>query len=401
MGRKSNADKGKARGSKTMVIGVPTYYKRKDGRWTAEVKIKSGYDIKRKYFYGKQKGEVVLKMNDFLQSPEIVKVSEGVLLSTYAEKWLKSRRNNLKPTSFDRLEHVVHNHINRFLGDYEINKIDNFDISKAISTYQDEGHSFSSVNKFYGCLNSIFTHAVQTETIRKSPIIKEDHKPNKNKLEAERETKPKERIFSKEELERFKIACFSQYKNGNYRCSLRWAFQFMLNTGIRLGEMIALTYGDIDLNKKTVYINKNVVWIRNRDKDGKHIKGMHPQLQYTTKGGRDRVVPLNEKAIEAVLEMKKTTYKDDTSLLIHSKKGGYANPNECDQRFYKVLEKANIEKVGLHTLRHQFCSTLFEAGVNVKRISKILGHKDVSTTVNIYTHIIKGLEDEEELKICV
>ena len=52
MGRKSNADKGKARGAKTMVIGVPTYYKRKDGRWTAEVKIKSGFDIKRKYFYG-------------------------------------------------------------------------------------------------------------------------------------------------------------------------------------------------------------------------------------------------------------------------------------------------------------------------------------------------------------
>ena len=142
-------------------------------------------------------------------------------------------------------------------------------------------------------------------------------------------------------------------------------------------------------------------WIKNRDKDGKHIKGMHPQLQYTTKGGRDRVVPLNAKAIEAVLEMKKKTYKDDTSLLIHSKKGGYANPNECDQRFYIVLKNANIEKVGLHTLRHQFTSTLFEAKMNPKRISEIVGHKDVSTTINIYTHIIKGLEDEEELKICV
>ena len=384
-----------------MVVGVPTYYKRKDGRWTAEVKIKSGFDVKRKYFYGKQKGEVVLKMNDFLQSPEIVKVSESILLSTYAEKWLESKRNNLKPTSFDRIEHVVHNHINRLLGDYEIAKIDNFDISKAISTYQDEGHSFSSVNKFYGCLNSIFTHAVQTETIRKSPIIKEDHKPNKNKLEAERKTKPKERIFTKEELERFKIACFSQYKNGNYRYPSRWAFQFMLNTGLRLGEMIALTYGDIDLSKKTVSINKNVVWVKNRDKDGKRIKGTHPVLQHTTKNGRDRVVPLNAKAIEAVIEMKKRNYKDDTSLLIHSKKGGYANPNECDQRFYKVLEKANIEKTGLHTLRHQFCSSLFEAQINVKRISLLLGHKDISTTINIYTHIIKGLDDIDELDICV
>ena len=384
-----------------MVVGVPTYYKRKDGRWTAEVKIKSGFDVKRKYFYGKQKGEVVLKMNDFLQSPEIVKVSEGVLLSTYAEKWLESRRNNLKPASFDRLEIVVHKHINRLLGDYEIGKIDNFDISKAISIYQAEGNSYSSVAKFYSCLNNIFKHAVQTDTIRKSPVIETDHKPNKNKLEAERETKPKERIFSKEELERFKIACFSQYKNGNYKCSLRWVFQFMLNTGIRLGEMIALTYGDVDLDKKTVYINKNVVWVANRDKDGKRTKGMHPKLQYTTKGGRDRIVPLNEKAIEAVLEMKKKTYKDDTSLLIHSKKGGYANPNECDQRFYIVLKNANIEKVGLHTLRHQFTSTLFEAKMNPKRISEIVGHKDVSTTINIYTHIIKGLEDEEELKICV
>ena len=384
-----------------MVIGVPTYYKRKDGRWTAEVKIKSGFDVKRKYFYGKQKGEVVLKMNDFLQSPEIVKVSEGVLLSTYAEKWLESKRNNLKPTSFDRIEIVVHNHINRLLGDYEIGKIDNFDISKAISTYQAEGKSFSSVIKFYGCLNSIFKHAVQTETIRKSPIIEDDHRPNRNKLEAERETKPKERIFTKEELERFKDTCFSQFKNGNYKYSSRWAFQFMLNTGVSVGEMRALTYGDIDQNKKTVTINKNVVRLHNRDKDGKRIKGTNSKLQNTTKTGRDRVVPLNEKAIEAVLEMKKSNYKGDTSLLVQSKTGGYVKATDYDQRFYIILKNANIEKMGLHTLRHQFCSTLFEAGINVKRISKILGHKDVSTTINIYTHIIKGLEDEEELKICV
>lgn len=401
MGKESNRNQSKARGSKTMVVGVPTYYKRKDGRWTAEVKIKSGFDVKRKCFYGKQKNEVVLKMNEFLQRPEIVKVSESILLSTYAEKWLDSKRNNLKPASFDRIEVVVHNHINRLLGGYEISKIDNFDISKAISIYQAEGNSYSSVAKFYGCLNNIFKHAVQTETIRKSPVIEADHKPNKNKLEAERETKPKERIFTKEELECFKSTCFNQYKNGNYKYPSRWVFQFMLNTGLRLGEMIALTYGDIDLSKKTVSINKNVVWVKNRDKDGKHIKGTHPVLQHTTKNGRDRVIPLNAKAIEAVLEMKKRNYKDDTSLLIHSKKGGYANPNECDQRFYIVLKNANIEKVGLHTLRHQFCSTLFEAGINVKRISKILGHKDVSTTINIYTHIIKGLDDADELEICV
>ncbi|MBE7018825.1 MAG: hypothetical protein E7413_02970 [Ruminococcaceae bacterium] len=99
--------------------------------------------------------------------------------------------------------------------------------------------------------------------------------------------------------------------------------------------------------------------------------------------------------------MKKKTYKDDTSLLIHSKKGGYANQNECDQKFYIILKNANIERMGLHTLRHQFCSTLFEAGINPKKISLLLGYKDVSTTINTYTHIIKGLEDEEELKICV
>lgn len=153
--------------------------------------------------------------------------------------------------------------------------------------------------------------------------------------------------------------------------------------------------------KKTVSITKNVVWVSNRDKDGKRIKGFHPVLQHTTKGGRDRIVPLNSKAIEAVLEMKKRNYKDDTSLLLQNKQGGYVNPNECDERFYKVLEKANIERTGLHTLRHQFCSSLFEAQINVKRISLLLGHKDVSTTINIYTHIIKGLDDIDELDICV
>ena len=166
-----------------MVIGVPTYYKRKDGRWTAEVKIKSGFDIKRKYFYGKQKGEVVLKMNEFLQSPEIVKATESILVSTYALKWLETKRSGIKPASFDRVEGVVQNHINRLLGDYEIGKLDAFDISKAISTYQAENCSYSSMKKFYEYLNAILKHAVETETIRKNPIIESAHRPNKKKFE--------------------------------------------------------------------------------------------------------------------------------------------------------------------------------------------------------------------------
>ena len=176
----------------------------------------------------------------------------------------------------------------------------------------------------------------------------------------------------------------------------------MMNTGVRVGEMLCLTYGDIDLDKKLLYIKKNVVRVNNRDKDGKRLKGTSSKLQKTTKNGRDRIIPLNEKAVEAVLEMKKTNYKDDNSLLVQNKNGGYVKASNYDQKFYTVLKNANIERTGLHTLRHQFASALLEnGGISIKRISILLGHADVSTTVNTYIHIIKRLEEQDELKICV
>ncbi len=376
-----------------MVIGSPSYYKRGDGRWTGQVKVRTGAKTTTKYIYGNQRKIVVEKTNAFIAEHKALMSRNDMLYGDFLKKWLKYKRLDLKSTSYDRIEGIVRNQIVPALGDYMICGILSEDITDFLSDIKVK-YSFSTFKKCYECLNSSFEYACETEVLDRSPMSGMKKPKRDDKVEDDA------KCFTDAELRKFKETAFKQYKNGKYKYASRWEYIFMLNTGLRLGEMLALQYKDINLNTKKVRVNKNLVAIDKRDKDGKKLIGKELKLQ-TPKGGRTRYVPLNPIAIEAITEIKKQTYVNDESLVIQDKNGKHLNSRSYTKRFYTVLKDAELEKTGLHILRHQFATTMFHKGLDIKVISLYLGHKDVATTEKIYVHLVNERKELQKLDICV
>ena len=172
------------------------------------------------------------------------------------------------------------------------------------------------------------------------------------------------------------------YQLGRRTKHFMYAF-FMLNTGLRPGEALALTRADVDLKKKTVKVRKTYL-----EKEKK--------IQYSTKTEASRrTVPIPDDTVSLLREyMLKQPKKKPEDPLFQTSTGKRPTPSYLRKRFKYAGEAINCEWVNLHTMRHTFASRLFAKGIDIKVISKLLGHAKVSTTYDIYVHIINDVVED-------
>ena len=179
------------------------------------------------------------------------------------------------------------------------------------------------------------------------------------------------------------VTAFTEETNGRLRFRYGWGAVLILETGLRAGEALALEWGDIDEDKRTLKVTKNMVRV-----DGKNT------VQRTTKteSGR-RTIPLNSRALEAVQHLKKQAVPG-CPFVFATQTGKYLSYSNLLATMEKACETAGVEHWGLHALRHSFASNLYARGVEVKIISKLLGHASVEITYNRYIHFFEGEIDD-------
>lgn len=165
----------------------------------------------------------------------------------------------------------------------------------------------------------------------------------------------------------------------------------VLYTGLRLSEALSLKWKDVDVENKYLHIHGNVVFVRNRDKKANTAyKVLEQKSTKTASGMRD--VPLCEKALTAILRHKELYSPKENDYVFTSRNGKLVTPRNFAKALNGIYQRANIEASGAHILRHTFASMLFEKGIDIKIISKVLGHSRVEITYNIYVHLIKSQE---------
>lgn len=172
------------------------------------------------------------------------------------------------------------------------------------------------------------------------------------------------------------------YQLGRRTKHFMYAF-FMLNTGLRPGEALALSRGDVDLKKKIVKVRKTYL-----EKEKK--------VQNSTKTEASRrTVPIPDNTIPLLMEyMFKQPKRKPDDPLFQTETGNRPTPSYLRKRFKYAGEAIGCEWVNLHTMRHTFASRLFAKGTDIKVISKLLGHSKISTTYDIYVHIINDVVEE-------
>ena len=369
--------------------GMGTIYQRENGTWVGKITLGKDQEGKKKYkcFSGKTQAEVKRKIVEFHQGgckTEIRKISVG----EYVWNWAKIyKKGSIRDSSFDAIEKTIKNHIIPEIGMIQLQALTADDIQQLITDMKDKkGYSHSTVKKVYDCLRQVLTHATIKEDIVKNPILLV-------KMPDKRQFPQKEiRFFNHAECSAIVEETGRTYSNGKPIYVYADAFVLMLNTGIRMGEAIGLEKQDWDREAKTLHIRRNVQSVLKRGADGETVGGKQLVYNTTKTYSSDRVLPLNKRATEA-LERLCAKYPDCPYIIADSKQK-VVPPERLERTFYYLLKNIGIEKTGLHSLRHTFASTLFAQKVDVKTISKLLGHASIQITLDTYIHLFEDIDHD-------
>ena len=166
-----------------------------------------------------------------------------------------------------------------------------------------------------------------------------------------------------------------------------------LYTGLRIGEICALTWNDIDLESNILHVRHTVSRVKNTN-----IQAGKSKLQIDSPKTRSssRQIPIPSTLQQILLDAK----SNSVSLFVTSHNTSFVSPRTFEYRFHSTLKKCGIEPINFHVLRHTFATRCIEAGVDVKSLSEMLGHASVNTTLSIYVHSSMQLKREQLEKLC-
>lgn len=368
--------------SKKRGNGEGTIFKREiNGKtyWIAEYTIEM-YDKngkrKRKTISGKTRQEVKLKLEKViteLNTNSYVDKSK-ITFKTIAKEYIDTEylMNKLKPSSYKRKLLTLNEISKHYIADMELQKITEKDL-KDFFIYITK-YSNSVIAKIYGIVNQTFKIAVRKNILRYNFLDDqiEFSIPHSN-------IKDKQiKAFTIEEQQQFVKALKEDTK-------YRYKYQFLiaLFTGMRMGEINALDLDDIDFKNKIIHIRRTIT----RGLDERAMIGTYTK---TINGTRDIIM---DNHVENILkEYLSSSYyqENDLHLLFCNSKKECISTDTTNMMFKYICEQYNIGdgfKLHQHMLRHTFATRCIEAGMPASVLAKIMGHANVSTTLNVYCDV--------------
>ena len=240
--------------------------------------------------------------------------------------------------------------------------------------------SYSSVKKVYLAISACYRHALIDNIIPRNPCLGVA-------LPSANEGAKEVLSFSPDEVEILKKELAKTDEFGKPLYHYAPAYLLILNTGLRMGEALSLQWGDINFSARTLRVNKTSIITRPRDENANITGGYRLETQHSTKtsSGR-RTVPLNQSAERALLALQDGNRSPNVIL---NTIGTPAMAANFERSFQVILRNAGLPRYGIHSLRHTFASLLFAGGVEVKIISKLLGHASVKITYDTYVHLFQ------------
>ncbi len=282
-----------------------------------------------------------------------------VILKIYLEDCLK---NKIKIRTYNKYKYLVDKFIIPMFGEYRINNIRKAEINKNIQELNNK-YSSSIVSSIISILKNSIDNAVKLGYINNN-ILEQLKKPKIIEKNVE--------CFSNEE--QLKIV---NYINNNKKIKL-YGIIIALYTGIRIGELLALEWKDVNLKDNILLINKSVYY-------GKDLNNNYRRIIDTTKTyTSNRIIPISNTLKKYLITIKQAT----NSIYVVSNNEEPISTRSYQNTFSIILKKLNIQHRGFHSLRHTFATRALESGMDIKTLSEILGHKNATITLNRYAHCL-------------
>lgn len=303
-----------------------------------------------------------------------------MLLEEILDLWLNEKRQYVKQSTYAHYNFEVENYIRPVLGKLDINEIREEDIQTAVFYWQNSGMDNgrplkkSTVQNLVVLMKQVLKYAVRKGIIQES-VMEIHFIPQAN-------SKKKIQVFSIDEQNKIIRAVLSDL---DYRS---FGILLCINSGLRIGEICALKWEDIDTQKGVLHVTKTIQRI--------YLKNAMPHTQViigepkTTSSIRD--IPLSHKIMEIIQKLPNI----DSNGYILSNNKDFIEPRTFRKFYTSFLKKKKITQLNFHCLRHTFATRCIENGADYKTVSEILGHTTINTTLNMYVH-----PQMEEKRKCV
>ena len=366
--------------------GEGTVRLRKDGRWEGRVVI--GHDEnglpKTKNVLAKTKGECIEKLKALKSTitPDTpVKLKADMPFGEWLDYWYETYcKPNVRPGTQSNYEGYIRWYLRPKLGSIPLNKLTVSDIQQMCTWMMTEaridqkngngGLSDSQVRNCYSLCERILEKAVSVNLIARNPAKGCKLPPiRRNEM----------RILSREDMQKVLI----QAKEENYY----ELFLLEFATGLRLGELMALQWDDVNLTTGELRINKQA------NLAGSKLVISEPKTKAAV---RTLILP---PSVRKVLAEYKTMVNSKWLFPSPKKEDLPIRPSVVSLRLRKILNHAGCEPVRFHDLRHTFATNALAHGMDIKTLSTILGHVSSATTLNTYSHVTDEMRQRAAVKI--
>jgi integrase len=353
--------------------GDGTIFKRKDGRWSAQtyVALING-ERKRVCVTRKSREAVRVKLREISEreNRRIPYSEKDWTVAEYLDCWMRDvQSGRIRETTATTYNWVIKNHIKPTLGSHKLRNLSVYDVRRALDALKEGGCMVATVQKYLQTLSACLNCAMREELICR----------NVARLVERPKYIPKETVIWTAE----QAALFLRTVKGHPQYI---AFLLLLTYGMRRGEVLGLRWRDIDFENGLIYVRQQIG----------RINGEIMARDLKTANSR-RVLPLMANVHAALTEHAKNSGVAPSQFTPHfelstegtvvvSEAGTPLEPRNLARCFHRLSEKAGLPRIKVHAARHTAATFLKDFNVPVKDAQLILGHANISTTLNIYQH---------------
>lgn len=370
-------------------------YKKKNGEKAWYFKTYLGIDPltgKKKYttkrgFRTQKEAKTALSRLELELQKTGMPTSTNTTFKEAAELWLESYKKTVKESSYSRTKIIFNKHIYPKFGNIKLSKINTAYCQKVVNDWSEKGTS-KQYPLFINYMNKVFKYAINIGLTSDNPTL------NLLIPKPQIKTEKKLKLYTKEQLELF-LNEVSQEQNLYFKNRDYTLFRLLAFSGCRIGEILALTWDTINFKTNEMAIKKTVA------RSDKYYISETPKTKKS-----NRIIYLDEKTIKQLkfwkLEQRKYLFQlgfTKANYLFTNDENNFTINQSVAERYNIYRERAGLPYIGLHGFRHTHASMLYEAGADHKEVQERMGHANIKTTMDTYTHITNSKKEETTQKL--
>jgi integrase len=357
------------------------YFRTSDEKWVGSITLENR---KRRVFYGKTRKEVQEKLKVALREQQqgTLVTAPRQTLAQFLTDWLEnSQRQSVRPRTYERYEELVRLHIAPALGRYELQKLSAQQLQAFYAKKAEEGLSATTINHFHNVLHKALDTAVKWNLVARNVC--------------DLVSPPRRKRYEVHPLTLEQVHKLLAVVEGHEMEAL---FRLALATGLRRGELMGLKWQDINLDAGVLQVRRILSRVPSK-MPGKGYVEAEPKTQKSR-----RSVVIAPFALEALKQHRERQREaeitagplwQDHDFVFCTSIGTHLNPTRDMLDQLKVLlKKAGLPDIRFHDLRHSAATLLLSVGVHPKVVQEILGHSQISITMDVFSHVLPGMQQE-------